>query len=270
MIKNRHNLIANLESKSNINVSMEQSKNIEVEIAPSKNIEVSIDKMTFYHSRGEMQPHTHNAEEVNYFTEADVNIATVKDALDKLLYVPLSISLISNKPTTLEIGTTINSVVFSWTYNKNIVSQKFNNEALEANLRSYTYNSSFNSNKSFKLEANDGEGNFNKSINFNFLNGRYWGVSNSNEYDSNFVLSLSKELASSKAKTFTVNCGSGQHIFYCIPSSFGTPTFTVGGFSGGFNKIQTIQFTNASGFTENYDIWKSTNSNLGSTTVVVS
>ena len=205
MIKNRHNLVANLQSRPNIDISMEQSKNIEVEISPSKNIEVSIDKMTFYHSRVEIQPHTHNAEEVNYFTEADINIATVKDALDKLLYVPLSISLISNKPTTLEIGTTIDSVVFSWVYNKNIVSQKFNNEALEADLRSYIYNIPFSSNKSFKLEANDGESDFSKSISFNFLNGRYWGVSNSNTYDSNFVKSLSKELASSRAKTFTVN-----------------------------------------------------------------
>lgn len=270
MIKNRHNLVANLQSRPNIDISMEQSKNIEVEISPSKNIEVSIDKMTFYHSRVEIQPHTHNAEEVNYFTEADINIATVKDALDKLLYVPLSISLISNKPTTLEIGTTIDSVVFSWVYNKNIVSQKFNNESLEANLRSYTYNSSFNSNKSFKLEANDGEGDFSKSISFNFLNGRYWGVSNSDIYDSDFVKSLSKELASNKNKTFTVNCGEGQHIFYCVPATFGNCNFKVGGFEGGFTKVDTIQFTNSSGFTESYDIYKSTNSNLGNTTVVVS
>ena len=270
MIKNRHNLIANLESKSNINVSMEQSKNIEVEITPSKNIEVSIDKMTFYHSRGEMQAHTHDASEVNYFTEADAIISTVKDALDRLLYVPLSINLMSNKSTTLEIGTTIDSVVFSWTYNKNIVSQKFNNESLEADLRSYIYNIPFNSNKGFKLEANDGEGDFSKSISFNFLNGRYWGVSNSNEYDNNFILSLSKELVESKAKTFTVNCGEGQYIFYCIPSRLGKCNFKVGGFEGGFNKIETIQFINSSGYTESYDIYKSANDNLGNTTVVVS
>ena len=270
MIKNRHNLVANLQSRPNIDISMEQSKNIEVEISPSKNIEVSIDKMTFYHSRVEIQPHTHNAEEVNYFTEADINISTVKDALDKLFYVPLSINLISNKPTTLEIGTTINSVVFSWTYNKNIVSQKFNNAALETDLRSYIYNIPFSSNKSFKLEANDGEGDFSKSISFNFLNGRYWGVSNSDIYNSDFIKSLSKELSSSRNKTFTVNCGEGQHIFYCVPTSFGNCSFKVGGFEGGFNKVNTIQFTNASGYTESYDIYKSTNSNLGNTTVVVS
>ena len=270
MIKNRHNLVANLQSRPNIDISMEQAKNIEVEISPSKVIEVSIDKMTFYHSRGEINPHTHTASDIEYFTEANANISTVKDALDKLLYVPLNINLISDKSTTLEIGTTINSVVFSWTYNKNIVSQKFNNEALEADLRSYIYNIPFSSNKSFKLEANDGEGDFSKSISFNFLNGRYWGVSNSDIYNSDFVNSLSKELASNKNKTFTVNCGEGQYIFYCVPTRFGNCNFKVGGFEGGFNKVDTIQFTNSSGFTESYDIYKSTNSNLGNTTVVVS
>ena len=270
MIKPRQNLFAQLQTSSNIDVSMSETRQIEVEINERNNIDVSIDKMTIYRSRNEMMPHTHNASEINYFTESDTNISTVKDALDKLLYVPLSINLMSNKSTTLEIGTTIDSVVFSWTYNKNIVSQKFNNEVLEADLRSYIYNIPFNSNKGFKLEANDGEGDFSKSISFNFLNGRYWGVSNSNEYDNNFILSLSKELVESKAKTFTVNCGEGQYIFYCIPSRLGKCNFKVGGFEGGFNKIETIQFINSSGYTESYDIYKSANDNLGNTTVVVS
>ena len=270
MIKPRQNLFAQLQTSSNIDVSMSETRQIEVEINERNNIDVSIDKMTIYRSRNEMMPHTHNASEINYFTESDTNISTVKDALDKLLYVPLNINLISDKSTTLEIGTTINSVVFSWTYNKNIVSQKFNNEALEADLRSYIYNTPFSSNKSFKLEANDGESDFNKNISFNFLNGRYWGVSNSDIYNSDFIKSLSKELASNKNKTFTVNCGEGQYIFYCVPTRFGNCNFKVGGFEGGFNKVDTIQFTNSSGFTESYDIYKSTNSNLGNTTVVVS
>ena len=211
-----------------------------------------------------------NINKVAYSTANDPNILTVKDALDKLLYFDLTINLSSNKSATLEKGTVVSNTVFNWSYNKSIVSQSFNNVSLDNSVRSYTYNDSFSTNKTFILKANDGKKDFSRSIGFNFLNGRYWGVSNSNTYDSNFIKSLSKELASSRGKTFTVNCGSGQHIFYCIPSSFGTPTFTVGGFSGGFNKVQTIQFTNASEFTESYDIWKSTNSNLGNTTVVVS
>lgn len=202
--------------------------------------------------------------------EIEDKLKAHQEALDELLYVPLTINLTSNIQTTLEIGTTINSVVFNWSYNKDIVSQKFNNQALEPSLRTYAYNLLFNSNKSFKLEANDSKNDFNKSISFNFLNGRYWGVSSSNIYDSDFIKTLSKELSSSKGKTFTVDCGEGQFIFYCVPTRFGNCSFKVGGFEGGFTKVSTIQYTNHSGYVESYDIYKSSNSNLGNTTVVVS
>ena len=211
-----------------------------------------------------------NIDMIPYNTASDSNILTVKDALDKLLYVDLSISLSSNVAATLEKGRTINNVTFNWSYNKKVVSQIFNNEVLDKDVRVYAYGTPFNSNKTFTLSANDGTKSFTKNISFNFLNGRYWGVSNSTSYDSVLINNLSKELSSSRGKTFTVNCGADQYIYYCIPTSFGTPTFTVGGFSGGFNKVSTIKFTNTYGYVENYDIYKSTNNNLGNTTVVVS
>lgn len=191
-------------------------------------------------------------------------------ALDELLYKDLVINLSSNKPGTLEKGTIVNEVVFNWNYSKDIISQSFNGNALEPNLRAYTYTTPFSSNKSFTLKANDGKKDFSRSISFSFLNGRYWGVSSSTQYDSSFILSLSKELSSSRSKTFTVNCGPGQYIYYCVPTSFGNCNFKVGGFDGGFSKVATIAFTNASGYSESYNIYKSTNSNLGNTTVVVS
>ena len=211
-----------------------------------------------------------NIEMIPYNTASDTNITSVKDALDKLLYVNLSISLNSNVSTTLEKGRVIDNVSFTWSYNKKVVSQIFNNEALDVSVRIYNYNTSFSANKTFTLRANDGTNDFSKNISFSFLNGRYWGVSNKNSYNSNFINSLSKELVESKSKTFTVNCGEGQYIYYCIPSRLGNCSFKVGGFEGGFSKIDTIQFTNSSNFTESYDIYKSTNSNLGNTTVVVS
>jgi hypothetical protein len=44
----------------------------------------------------------------------------------------------------------------------------------------------------------------------------------------------------------------------------------VGGFEGGFSKAATFDFTNASGYTESYDVWLSDEMNLGSTSVKVS
>lgn len=210
-----------------------------------------------------------DADKIMYTTSSDSSISTVKDALDKLLYSDLVINLTCNKSTTVEKGENLTSIMFEWTYSKGITSQTFNGESIDKAERSYLYSGPLTADKTFILKANDGTKDFTKNISFSFLNGVYWGVSTEKTYDSTFVRSLSKALSKTKNKTITVDCGEGQYIYYCIPSSFGTPNFTVGGFSGGFSKVSTIQYTNMYNHTESYDIWKSTNSGLGTTTVVV-
>ena len=127
------------------------------------------------------------------------------------------------------------------------------------------------SNKTYTLKATDDrEATATKTTAITFLNGVYWGVAaNTSDIDSAFILKLTKGLQASKAKTFTVNAAASQHIYYAIPTRYGTPAFKVGGFDGGFAKAATIEFTNASGYKETYDIWKSDNAGLGNTTVVV-
>lgn len=210
-----------------------------------------------------------DANSIKYETSADETITTIQDALDKLLYVPLTINLSCDR-SIAEKGENITTLTFNWNYNKNVVNQTFEGESLDKSLRTYKYEKPVSTNKTFTLTANDGKNTISKSTSISFRSGRYWGVSSLEEYDSNFIKTLSKELNESRAKTFTVDCGNNQHIFYCIPSRLGTPVFTVGGFSGGFYKVNTIQFSNNFGYVESYDIWKSTNNNLGNTTVVVS
>ena len=211
-----------------------------------------------------------NVEAIQYDNESHDNIRTVKDALDKLLYVELSISLTSNTSTVLEKGRLVNGVIINWTYSKRIISQLLDGVPIDLNTRSYLYNSTLTSDKRFTLTASDTSKTFSKDISFNFYNGVYWGTSSNTTYNDTFIMSLSKELRSNRNKTFSVNCGEGQYIYYCIPTNYGRPTFSVGGFTGGFNKVSTIQFRNSYGYTESYDIYKSANSNLGNTTVVVS
>ena len=79
-----------------------------------------------------------------------------------------------------------------------------------------------------------------------------------------------QQLDSNRQTTFNITAGAGQHIYYAFPSSYGTPTFFVGGFEGGFVlQAGAVSVTNAFGVTQTYDLWKSTNANLGNTTVVV-
>ena len=100
---------------------------------------------------------------------------------------------------------------------------------------------------------------------------KYYGaVVEPNVYDNDFILNLSGyKLASSKNGTFNVNAGTNEYIYFCIPIKWGTPTFNVGGFDGGFFKVAEINFTNNSGHTEPYSIWRSDNLSLGSQSVTV-
>lgn len=189
--------------------------------------------------------------------------------LDELLYKAITINTFSISKSTAELGERLIGLILNWSYNKIPTYQKLDNVLIDNELRKYTVEKEISSNTSFKLEVSDGKTTVNRTASINFYNGRYYGVSNAETYDSDFILSLNKTLTGSRSCNFTVNCGEGQYIFFAIPTRFGTPTFTVGGFTGGFTKVATVDFTNASGYTEPYNIYKSEYSNLGNTTVVV-
>ena len=190
------------------------------------------------------------------------------DALDQLLYTPIAINSFSITPNTAEMGMIVSEVKLTWAYNKSVQSQKLNNVELETNIKTAVFNN-ISTNKTYTLWATDGKTNASRSVSISFLNGRYYGSRTEDTYNSEFILSLNKQLASSKNITFTTDCGDSQYIYFAIPSRFGTPTFSVGGFVGGFIKAATIDFTNYSGYTEKYDIYRSNNPSLGNKTVTV-
>lgn len=111
-----------------------------------------------------------------------------------------------------------------------------------------------------------------RAITHTFNNRRYWGVSpiSSGTYSSADVRAVANnDLVDSIPNSFTLAPGSGEYILYAYPARLGTATFTVDSFQGGFLPAVTASVTNASGFTENYSVYRSFNSNLGSTTVTV-
>lgn len=193
--------------------------------------------------------------------------------IQDLAYVPIAINSFTNNVNTVEMGSTVTDVTLTWILNKEPESQKVDSETVEKTLRTKQFTGqSIQADKTYTLSATDErEKTVTKTTKITFLNGVYWGVGESKDvFDSAFILSLTRGLQASKAKTFTVNAEAGQHIYYAAPSRYGTCGFNVGGFDGGFEKAATIEFTNASGYAENYDIYKSDNAGLGSTTVKVS
>lgn len=192
--------------------------------------------------------------------------------MEDLMYEPIQITAFSNNVGTVEMGSTVDTVVLNWNTNKTPKTLTLDGQGMDASLKTKTIESAgIKANKTYTLKAVDErDAEASKTTAITFLNGVYWGVAESKgSFDSAFILGLTKGLQGSKAKTFTVNAGATQHIYYAIPTRYGTPAFKVGGFDGGFAKAATIDFTNASGYEESYDIWKSDNPGLGNTTVVV-
>lgn len=196
-----------------------------------------------------------------------------KRMIDDLAYVPMAISAFTNSVNTVEMGSTVDAVTLNWTLNKEPEYQKVDSTAVDKTLRTLALaGQGITADKTFTLSATDERNKtVTKTTSIYFRNGVYWGVgADTGAFDSAFVLALTKGLQASRGKTFTVNAGAGQHIYYAVPTRFGACAFNVGGFDGGFGKAATIEFTNASGYTESYDIYKSDNAGLGSTTVKVS
>lgn len=217
------------------------------------------------------------AANVSYGDNSNVEVALddINKKLGDLMYTPISITSFTNNKNTVEMGSTITDVTLNWNYNKTPKTLSLDGSTLAVSLKTKTLTGqSIKANKTFTLKATDERDAVStKTTAITFLNGVYYGIGDDLQISgitNQFILGLTKTLQSSRAKTFTVNAGVGKHIYYIIPTRYGTPVFKVGGFEGGFEKLGTVNFTNASGYAENYDVYKSGNANLGNTTVVVS
>lgn len=209
------------------------------------------------------------------------DLETRIEALENQLYEAISITSFSTSPAYFEKGSTVNAITLNWKTNKTptalnlscsmpLKETELNGDDTSAYVDYIA--ATVNNPVSFQLSATDEKGaTATKSVSVTFCNGVYYGAAaEPTTYDSAFVLGLAKELRANKKPSFTANAGAGQYIYYCLPVSMGACTFSVGGFTGGFSLVKTISFTNASGYTENYYIYRSDNANLGNTSVTVS
>lgn len=199
-------------------------------------------------------------------------------------YAEIVVNSLALTPNRVEIGSTVTSVQCAYALNKvpNGLSLKIG-AASDINILpdpavangSFTAdNLSLTENTTFLITANDigsavhNAHSSNKAATLSFLPKIYYGAAAvPNSVDSAFLLSLTGELAASKAKTFSVTANAGQYIWYAIPTRYGQCSFKVGGFDGGFELESTITHENASGHSETYYVYKSTNHSLGETTV---
>lgn len=210
--------------------------------------------------------------------ELDQGIKTLPDALNELnrdlQYIPIEILAFSNNIGVAEKGSTLNELTLKWQLNKDPETILMNGQVRAdlKTLRSLTLKDmALTADKTFMLQVRDEKGKTaRKNTSVVFQNGVYYGVSEiPEEVNNTFILSLSRSLQGSRTKTFSTTSTEGQYVWYAFPSRYGTPVFNVGGFDGGFTKTASISFTNASGYTEEYAVYRSDNSNLGTKTIKV-
>lgn len=216
--------------------------------------------------------------DVGYKNDSYPNVTTVQDAIDDIYstinYVAPAISTFAMTPatTTYEKGSTVSELSFKWTLNKNVTSQTLTGCTITPSARSATYSTPITTDKTFTLTVSDGQKSASKNLSVKFLNKKYWGASAiPAQYDSTFVLGLSNNaFASNRNGNVTANAGDGEYIYFAIPTGFGAPVCTIGGFETVLEKAATINFVNASGYALSYDIYKTSQPNLGNTTMVIS
>ena len=223
---------------------------------------------------------TSEAEFVSYDNESLPSVTNVEECLDaiiaKIYYVNPSITSFTCNPsrTAYEMGEKVTSVTFTWTYNKDMVSQTLTGcDLADETVRTATYSTEFNYNKIFTLGASDGTNSTSANKAFTFQNKVHYGsASIPSTYDSAFILSLNGALKGSKGGTYTTTVETGKYFYIAMPTSFNNSdvlTGKIGGFDTDFGKVATVSHTNASGYTCDYNIYKSTNHSLGSISFII-
>ena len=222
-----------------------------------------------------------NASDVSYENASQPLWTNVQSALDNLIskvyYVEPKIESFTMTPSTdtYEIGSTVNEVVFNWTYNKDGITSQTLTDCTLANetVRTATYSTPITSNKTFTLTASDSSKSVSASKSISFKHYIYWGACAEpvGDYDSSFILNLASKRFSTNTKgSYSATLGSGEFLYVAYPATWSQiNSWWVGGFEVTTEQIGTIAFTNSSGNTTSFRITRSTKSGLGSITAEV-
>ena len=218
------------------------------------------------------------ASEVSYKNENYPSQTNVKKALDaiwaKLDYVKPEILSFTMTPSTTiyEVGSSVDSLNFVWTLNKDVTTQTLTDCTITVDDRSATYSTPITSNKTFTLTVGDGENSVSKNLSVSFQNKIYWGnAAIPAEFNSDFVLGLqNSKFTTTKKGNYSMNIEADEYGFIAFPSSFGTlASWYIGGFETTVESCGEISFTNTSGGVTNYSIYRTGRSGLGNITAEI-
>ena len=207
-----------------------------------------------------------NIDNIVYYNRDYPELKTLKQVIDYLLYNTLTVS-INVTPNIAEIGDTIQNVVVSWEYNKEIDSQTLYSSEypggldLDKSVRSITINGATVQNSTFKIVGNDGKKTAEAIGSINFCPGIYYGSSN----EQPDIGSLEKVVMPSRQCTVTIQSDDQEKLWFFILQSYGDTVFTVNDNQWEFTNIGTIEYNSVV-----YNIFNSTGYNWGSAIINIS
>lgn len=229
-----------------------------------------------------------DADDVPYLNSAYPSIATIKDALDILLYTDLLITSFYNNQTLIEKGASVTETVLYWIINKDVslltscgltwtgspMAQDMLGE-MTGSTGTYTHTSTYSTDRTYSMTATDGTSTSTKTTTVLFRDSVYWdALTEPTSYTTAWILTLADYTPKDNfLGTYSFNAGSGEYIYFAIPKTLAdahTPYFWIGGFNVTFDKVGgTISHTNDSGGVADYYIYKSGQPNLGVTDVQI-
>lgn len=209
------------------------------------------------------------ADNVRYENQEYPDMENLQDAMDVLLYTAPSVRLSGGG--SYEIGSTIQTVNLSWTWNKKITNQSIDQGIgeLDPETRSYVYNKPITTNTTFKIVGGDGKNTATSSTSVSFMPKRYWGVSAKTSLTDADILGLSSELSTSRTQSRTFDCSGGKYFYLVIRTDYCSGIkFKVGGLAFSDMIVETRSVVNAQGFSQSYNIYRVNNIQTGSAIAV--
>ena len=200
---------------------------------------------------------------------------TTNEAMTYLIsvYSPPVIVFFANQLNAVEIGSTVNSTILTWSFSgATVTSQSINNDVgvIASSLRNCTHYSSYSTDRTYTLTCSDGTTSASATTGIVFQHKRYWGVSANTSLNDAQIIGLSSELVPDNvmAKTFAVT-SAAQYIYYVFPASWGTAHFFDPFQNTAYTLQTTRDFVNASGNHTTYAIYRSSTPLTGSYTITV-
>jgi hypothetical protein len=217
--------------------------------------------------------------------ELDKELDEIRQDIAYMKLGPVEIKSFSNNVRVAEMGSQVKTVTANWTLSRDPVRQVLSYQKNAAAGETVTVDPKerkavltdldLKTSAVFTLSVFDEMNAVDTAVCYiEFHNGIYYGaLPYGGDIDSGAILGMSKVLQGVKKLEFTVTPGEGERPALALPKRIsqmqGNPVFKIGGFEYEWEKVAAFEFTNASGYTEEYDVWMHGQNVTGSITVNV-